>query len=157
MEGTGVESQPDVGSTFWFELLSSIISDGTEENETSKYNVDVILEATRSILYIEDNPANLRLVSQLLGRLPHVNMWTAHESLLGLELVEEHKLDLILLDINLPGIDGFEVLDLLRQRAETTNTPVIAISANAMPKDIQKVSMLALIITLQNPLTLMSY
>jgi len=134
----GVESEPGVGSTFWFELPSSIISDSTEGNEQTSSELEVSIEATRSVLYIEDNPANLRLVSQLLGCLPNLTMWTAHEPLLGLELAEEHKPDLILLDINLPGIDGFEVLNLLRQRAATKNTPVIAISANAMPKDIEK-------------------
>ena len=134
----GVQSEPGIGSTFWLELPSSKISTGLIGDEPSTSNVDIQIEKTRSVLYIEDNPANLRLVSQLLGRLPNLNMWTAHEPLLGLELAEEHKPDLILLDINLPGIDGFEVLDLLRQRSATKNTPVIAISANAMPKDIQK-------------------
>jgi len=60
------------------------------------------------------------------------------EPLLGLELAAENNPDLILLDINLPGMDGFEVLKLLRQRDVTRNTPVIAISANAMPKDIER-------------------
>ena len=65
-------------------------------------------------------------------------MWSAHEPMLGLELASENKPDLIVLDINLPGMDGFEVLKLLRQRNETSAIPVIAISANAMPKDIEK-------------------
>ena len=91
-----------------------------------------------TVLYIEDNPANLRLVSQLLGRRDDINMLCAEEPLLGLELALEHELDLILLDINLPGINGFEVLKHLRQRDTTRDKPVIAVSANAMPKDVEK-------------------
>jgi CheY-like chemotaxis protein len=90
------------------------------------------------VLYIEDNPANLRLVTQLLGRLPNIHMWSAHEPKLGLELAAEHQPDLILLDINLPGMDGYEVLKILRQRDGTRDTSIIAISANAMPKDVEK-------------------
>ncbi|MDH5612365.1 MAG: response regulator [Gammaproteobacteria bacterium] len=91
-----------------------------------------------TVLYIEDNPANLRLVAQLLGRRSDIHMLSAAEPLQGLELAAEHKPDLILLDINLPGLNGFEVLKHLRQREATRNKPVIAISANAMPKDVKK-------------------
>jgi len=133
----GLKSEAGVGSTFWFELPGSSVTNSKDDHGRSSTDINVVLETKRSVLYIEDNPANLRLVSQLLGRLPNLHMWTAHEPLLGLELAEEHKPDLILLDINLPGIDGFEVLKLLRQRNATKNTPVIAISANAMPRDIQ--------------------
>ena len=73
-----------------------------------------------------------------MGRIPNIHMWSAHEPRLGLELAAEHKPNLILLDINLPGMDGFEVLAQLQSQEDTRNTPVIAISANAMPQDIQK-------------------
>lgn len=96
------------------------------------------LEYEHTVLYIEDNPANLRLVTQLLGHRPNIRILEAYEPMLGLELAYEHKPDLILLDINLPGINGFEVLKHLRQREATREKPVIAISANAMPKDIKK-------------------
>ena len=134
----GVESEPGVGSTFWFELPNGVPELSKTEKESSSANVEIELDESRSVLYIEDNPANLRLVTQLLGRLPNLNMWTAHEPVLGLELAIENMPDLILLDINLPGLDGFEVLKLLKQRDETRNIPVIAISANAMPRDIEK-------------------
>ncbi len=90
------------------------------------------------MLYIEDNPANLRLVTQLLKRQSEIKMWSASDPLIGLELAEKHHPDLILLDINLPGIDGFEVLQRLKQRQSTQTIPVIAISASAMPDDIKK-------------------
>ena len=92
----------------------------------------------RSILYVEDNPANLRLVEQILSTLPQIQMWSAPEPLLGLELATENIPDLILLDINLPGMDGYQVLEKLRNQDSTKDIPVIAISANAMSKDIEK-------------------
>ena len=137
----GFSSKVGQGSTFWIDLPEACAEQETEpmiddlksmESHAAK-NVSNI----RNILYIEDNPANLRLVTQLLGRLPFVNMASAHEPLLGLELAEKIKPDLILLDITLPSMDGFEVLRRLRQIDATTKTPVIAISANAMAEDIK--------------------
>lgn len=136
----GLESQPGKGSTFWIELPgNTLLSTQKEAMDTADItSLPTELDHEYTVLYIEDNPANLRLVTQLLGQLNNIHMWSAHEPMLGLELAAEHKPDLILLDINLPGIDGFEVLKHLRQRGATRNTPVIAISANAMPRDIEK-------------------
>ncbi len=134
----GVDSEPGVGSTFWFELPSGSTVIDNKPEDVSSLEDTIDLTEKHTVLYIEDNPANLRLVTQLLGRLPNLHMWSAHEHMLGLELAAENNPDLILLDINLPGMDGFEVLKLLRQRDGTRNTPVIAISANAMPKDIER-------------------
>ena len=133
----GFNSKVDEGSTFWFELPSGSDTLLDEEKPQSSAT-EVELTEERTVLYIEDNPANLRLVNQLLSRLPKLHMWSAHEPHLGLDLAEEHNPDLILLDINLPGLNGYEVLKLLRKSKVTCNTPVIAISANAMPKDIEK-------------------
>jgi PAS domain S-box-containing protein len=143
----GVESQPGEGSTFWIELPGGTLipaqpcaqKDVPDKTEITPASMPLsVPEHEHTVLYIEDNPANLRLVTKLLGRLGNIHMWSAHEPMLGLDLVVEHKPDLILLDINLPGMDGFEVLKHLRQREATRNTPVIAISANAMPSDIEK-------------------
>lgn len=136
----GVESEPGEGSTFWIDLPYDEEISPLEilNDEVDKKHVISELEHEHSVLYIEDNPANLRLVSQLLGRVPNLHMWSAHEPLLGLELAKEHKPDLILLDINLPGMDGFEVFEQLQKDKNTSDIPVIAISANAMPKDIEK-------------------
>ena len=138
----GVDSKPGEGSTFWIELLSN------QKSEVHNKDVSVAIEKTLSsdkkaeheytLLYIEDNPANLRLVKQVLGRRPNIRILSAEEPMLGLELALEHKPDIILLDINLPGIDGFGVLKHLRDRKENCDTPVIAVSANAMPSDIEK-------------------
>ena len=136
----GVESEPGEGSTFWIDLPSDEASSTPEiiNDEVDKDMILSELEHEHSVLYIEDNPANLRLVTQLLGRIPNLHMWRAHEPLLGLELAKEHQPGLILLDINLPGMDGFEVLKELQKNKITSEIPVIAISANAMPKDIEK-------------------
>ncbi len=91
-----------------------------------------------TVLYIEDNPANLRLVAQLLQRRPNIKVLSATEPMQGLELATKYKPDLILLDLNLPSINGFEVLKHLRQRKATKSKPVIAISANAMDSDVKK-------------------
>ena len=138
----GVESQPGAGSTFWIELpidtpyQAETIQADNDENISPEVVDSPKHEHT--VLYIEDNPANLRLVAQLLGRRPNIHMWSAHEPRLGLELAQAHKPNLILLDINLPGMDGFEVLKNLRQSEEMRDTPVIAVSANAIPEDIKK-------------------
>lgn len=138
----GMDSQPGKGSTFWVELpvdtLPSAQNKVPDKKHAAQSPVSGNPEHEFTVLYIEDNPANLRLVTQLLGRRSNVHMWSAHTPLLGLELAAEHKPDLILLDINLPDMDGFEVLKLLRQGETCRNTPVFAISANAMPKDIEK-------------------
>ncbi len=90
------------------------------------------------VLYVEDNPANLNLVRHIFRRRPDILLLTAPEAKLGIELAEAHRPDLILLDINLPGMDGLTAFKHLKALEETRNTPVIAISANAMPKDIQE-------------------
>ena len=139
----GVNSKVGEGSTFWFELPIKLES-GVEKikNEIKNINIEEHnmeqKNEKRSILYIEDNPANLRLVEQILSTLPQIQMWSAPEPLLGLELATENIPSLILLDINLPGMDGYQVLEKLRNLDSTKDIPVIAISANAMPKDIEK-------------------
>lgn len=92
----------------------------------------------KKVIYIEDNAANQRLVTQVFKRLPKLELLNADEPISGLELVELHNPDLILLDINLPGMDGFEVFQRLKEKENSKNIPVIAISANAMQEDIDK-------------------
>ncbi|MCU7837543.1 MAG: PhnD/SsuA/transferrin family substrate-binding protein [gamma proteobacterium symbiont of Taylorina sp.] len=138
----GLESTVGKGSTFWIEI--PFIPIETKQNSIINKNeladdIKVMDDGKEHvILYIEDNPANLRLVQQTLKMLSGITMLSAHEPLLGLELAVEHKPDLILLDINLPGMDGFEVLKKLQQGKSTNSIPVIAVSANAMPSDIKK-------------------
>ena len=137
----GVESQLGTGSRFWIDLPSNGVEvrDEMESDVNESKQQDGVKQELldKTVLYIEDNAANLRLVSQLLGRIPNIQMLSAHEPVLGLELAEEHVPDLILLDINLPTLNGYEVLKELRIRKSTADIPVVAVSANAMPKDIE--------------------
>jgi len=138
----GFKNNQKVGSTFWVDIPIEVYSTRSHiiSNEVNMNNplARYTEKHAQKVLYIEDNPANLRLVTQILSHRPNIETITAHEPMLGLELAEEHKPDLILLDINLPGINGFEVLKHIKQRQNTAKTPVIAISANAMPRDIEK-------------------
>jgi CheY-like chemotaxis protein len=88
------------------------------------------------VLYVEDNPANLKLVELILRRRPDLQLLSAPNAILGLELAIGHRPDLILLDINLPGMSGYEMLERLQATPALAQTPVIAVSANALPRDV---------------------
>ena len=94
--------------------------------------------ALRTLLYVEDNPANLKLVEQLIARRPNMRLLLAREATFGIEQARIHQPDVILMDINLPGISGISALKILSDDPLTQHIPVVAISANAMPHDIQK-------------------
>jgi PAS domain S-box-containing protein len=89
----------------------------------------------RKVLYIEDNLSNVKLVAQLLGRRERIELVTAHDPSMGMDLARSQQPDLILLDINLPGMDGYQVLGELRKDPRLAATPVVAVSANAMSQD----------------------
>ncbi len=95
-------------------------------------------EAQRKVLYIEDNPVNVMLMQAMLGRVPRLEMTSAALPMIGLQMAKDERPDLILLDIQLPGMNGYEVLRRLRLEAATTHIPVIAVSANAMPEDVRQ-------------------
>jgi CheY-like chemotaxis protein len=92
----------------------------------------------RTLLYVEDNPANLRLVEQIIARRPDLRLLTAVSGRLGIEAARASQPEMILMDINLPDINGFEALKILRGSPATARIPVVALSANAMPRDIEK-------------------
>ena len=94
--------------------------------------------ARYTLLYVEDNPANLLLVEQIIQDHPHVSMLSARNGNLGVALARTHLPDVILMDINLPGISGVEAMNILRQDPAMAHIPVIALSANAMPRDIEE-------------------
>jgi CheY-like chemotaxis protein len=89
-------------------------------------------------LYVEDNSANQNLVEQLIDRRSDLKLLIATTGRSGVKIAQEHLPDLIVMDINLPDISGLEALKLLRARAETASIPIIALSANAAPHDIEK-------------------
>jgi CheY-like chemotaxis protein len=90
------------------------------------------------VLYVEDNPANLELVEQLVLRRPDLRMLSAANGALGIQYACACQPEVILMDINLPGINGIEAMQFLRAEPSTAHIPIIALSANAVPKDIQK-------------------
>ena len=92
----------------------------------------------RTLLYVEDNPANMTLVEQLIARRPDIRLLTAVNGTLGIDLARTAQPQVILMDINLPGLSGIEALKILRADPATARIPVIALSANAMPRDIAK-------------------
>ena len=138
----GVNSQPGQGSTFWVEIAlaecNSQVCSQLYPQKILEQQGAKALSPAKTILYIEDNPANLRLVEQVVSRQTPYIFISAHDALLGLHMAEAQKPDLILLDINLPGMDGYKALSKLQAQEETRNIPVIAISANAMTRDVQR-------------------
>jgi CheY-like chemotaxis protein len=94
-------------------------------------------EVARCILYIDDNAINLKLVSRILSNKKHINLITAQTPTLGIAIAIKKQPDLILLDINMPEMNGFQVLDVFKQNQHFKNIPIIAVTANAMPDDIE--------------------
>ena len=92
----------------------------------------------RTLLYVEDSPANLELVEQLIARRPDLRLLTAVDGNLGIEFARGYQPDVILMDINLPGISGLEAMKILRADPSTAHIPIIAISANALPQEVEK-------------------
>ena len=88
------------------------------------------------MLYVEDNPANMVLVEQLIARRPDLRLLKAVDGATGILLARAELPDLILMDINLPGISGIDAMRLLRADPATAGIPAVAISANAMARDI---------------------
>ncbi len=137
----GVESEPGQGSTFWVRLARaepSIAPDKSEGPVLMSGPKAMPGQATRTVLYVEDNPVNALLMEAMVEREPGVRLLHAALPEQGLELARTEKPHLILLDIQLPGIDGFEVLRRLRADDSTRGIPVVAVSASAMDGDVAR-------------------
>ena len=137
----GVESKVGLGSVFWFELNSAaepqLSADTAQPEAIAQVHVPHGTPM-RTLLYVEDNPANLKLIEQLIARRRDIRLLTARDGSLGIQLARAHQPEVILMDINLPGISGIEALKILREDSDTAHIPVVALSANAMPRDIEK-------------------
>ncbi len=135
-----VNSTVGVGSEFCIELIRDV----TPQLDASTIIPTELLQPAqknstlRTLLYVEDNPANLMLVEQIIEAHPQVRMLSARDGYQGLELARTHLPDVILMDINLPGISGIQTMNILSKDPTTMHIPVIALSANAMLRDIEK-------------------
>jgi PAS domain S-box-containing protein len=137
----GVESTVGEGSVFWFELSSvaepHLFVEGGEAAGLAQPHVPGSTHL-HTLLYVEDNPANLKLVEQIIARHPDMCLLTALNGNSGIETARVSQPDVILMDINLPDINGFEAMKILHSDPATAHIPIVAISANAMPRDIKK-------------------
>jgi CheY-like chemotaxis protein len=139
----GVESAVGAGTVFWVEFAASVppvlaLDNIDEESLGRRQEASPEAGDQPTMLYVEDNPANLALVEQLIARRGDLKLLTAIDAHLGIELARTYLPDVILMDINLPGISGYGALKLLRDDPTTAHIPVLALSANAMPRDIEK-------------------
>ncbi|WP_370869062.1 PAS domain S-box protein [Rhodoferax sp.] len=137
----GVTSSVGVGSVFWFEL------DAASEPKLA-FDAQTVVDLpaplalsdgqVRTVLYVEDNKANMALVEQLVARRADLRLLGAEDAMRGIAMARAHQPDVIVMDINLPGINGMQALAILQDDSATRHIPVLALSANAMPRDIEK-------------------
>ncbi len=144
----GFDSEPDHGSTFWIDLVSP-------ENYTPAAREEPVLppepeppgkidrpvvpgDASYSLLYVEDNPANVRLLEYIIAREKRINLTSAVNAEDGIDIAKAEQPDLILMDIGLPGMDGYQALEILKSDPGTRDIPVMAVSATAMRHDVER-------------------
>jgi PAS domain S-box-containing protein len=131
----GFDSESGRGSTFWVELpIDETAGNQSTEVATSARHMPR-LAGQRKIIYVEDNPSNIAFMRDLIGDMPDLELITAPTAEIGLDLIRAHLPALVIMDINLPGMDGFDALRQLKRAQETRDIPVIALSAAALPKD----------------------
>ncbi|TAN64662.1 MAG: PAS domain S-box protein [Methylobacter sp.] len=136
-----VTSTVGVGSEFCIELIRDVTQQhAAGDNAIATEFATQVQRNTelRTLLYVEDNAANLMLVEQIIEDLPDLRMLSAGNGYHGIALARAHLPNVILMDINLPGISGIEAMNILRKDPGTRYIPVIALSANAMLRDIEK-------------------
>ena len=137
----GVDSTVGAGSVFWIELISAAAPQlAVEGGEAAAHAPPHVPHGARlrTLLCVEDNPANLKLVEELIARRPDLRLLTAVNGTLGIELARAAQPEMILMDVNLPDISGIEAMKILREDPVTAHIPIVALSANAMPRDIRK-------------------
>jgi PAS domain S-box-containing protein len=137
----GVESIVGKGSVFWIEMELTaehgLIPDLAALAPALQGQVPTDPRA-HTLLYVEDNPANLMLVEDLIARRSDIRLLSARDGVSGIAMAKAYQPDVILMDINLPGISGIKAVQILCADPLTAHIPVVALSANAMPRDIEK-------------------
>jgi CheY-like chemotaxis protein len=142
MGGTiGVDSVVGVGTVFWIELSRTIAPQASASEPARAALTRLQVQDAgrpRTVLYVEDNPANLELVEQIIARHPDLRLLSAADGDLGIQYARDYQPEVILMDIHLPGLSGTEAMKILRADPSTSHIPIIALSANAVPRDIAK-------------------
>ncbi len=136
----GMDSVPQAGSVFWITLPTAAVESRAAIGPAASAaaSTDGATSVLKRVLYVEDNPTNVKLVQQMLAQRPDIQLLSAHTPELGLEIAASARPDLILLDINLPGMDGYQVLRLLQADPDASGIPVVAVSAYAMHADVER-------------------
>ena len=140
----GVDSTVGIGSEFWIELPGAAAAQAVSALAEKAIPIhrpasgEPVATLPRTLLYVEDNPANLSLVEQLISRRSDLKLLTATNALRGIELARSQRPEVILMDLNLPGLNGTDALAILRNDPATAHIPVMALTANAIPRDIER-------------------
>ena len=135
----GVETAPGAGSTFWVEFARAespqtahtLLPEATPDAAT-------VPIPTQTVVYIDDNLSNLKLIEVILAKRPGIKLLAAMQAQTGFDLIRQHSPDLVLLDLNLPDLGGQEVLNRLRRNPATAALPVIIISADSTPGQVER-------------------
>lgn len=159
----GVDSKIGCGSTFWIvlplakkEILVDISKSSESESLSNDYK-NSTHNLSKKILYIEDNSANMRLVEDIIKKHTSFELLSSMNGNDGIKMAIEQKPDLILLDLNLPDMNGFDVFESIRKNMELKNTPVVAVSANAMQHDVDRAIELGFLDYIVKPIDLFSF
>jgi len=135
------KSKEGVGTEFWIDLpLANEWNQSQQKNiKSAEYSLtQLTFNNHKKVLYIEDNPTNIRLLEHFFAQHHNISFDVAEEPFIGIYKARSTQPDLIILDINLPGMDGFEVLEVLKNNSSTQHIPIIGLSANAMPYDVAR-------------------
>jgi PAS domain S-box-containing protein len=134
-----VDSAPGAGATFWLEMPLATTSATFSERPRDEVSVPASTSTTSAtVLYIEDNLGNVRLMERLLAHRPNVRLITTLQGSVGVELAQQHCPDLILLDVHIPDLSGYEVLQRLHGDERTASIPVVMLSADASFEQIRR-------------------
>jgi len=132
----GFSSDVGRGSDFWLDLHVQHAEPATRSATSSQPASTLATRSTKhKVIYVEDNPSNIAFMRELMEDLPSVELFTAPTAEIGIEMIRAHLPDVVIMDINLPGMSGIEAVARLRELPETKDIPIIGLSAAALLRD----------------------